>query len=194
MPNSTSVYIAKKAAALSNPLTNPSVFLQSDNSSWAAFVAIQSAVAVAGTSLIDGVPFRLRASGRVVVGSGGTSTFTPGLYYISASVRTTVASPASGTQIAGTASTALSASTTYPWMIEATCIWDSVSETIGGWYTQTVGIAAGVTTQAILINNTQASTALDSTPGGAGFQATALFGTSRTGNSAVLSTFTAEVL
>jgi hypothetical protein len=189
MANTSSVYVAKKAATLSNPITTASVFLQSDNSSYAAFCGIPGAFAV-GTSSLDGKAIHLRASGNVLGGSGGTSTFTPQIWY-AAAARTAIA-VASGTAVAGAASTALSATTNYPWMLDVTLHWSYASGLMGGAYWQSVAIASGLTTDTIVTNNALSS--VDLSANGVGFIASALMGTSRTGCVVTLSEFILEVL
>lgn len=187
MASASSIYVAKKASTLANPST-AAVFLQSDNSSLAAFVAIPRA-GTSTSSVVDGAPFYVRASGTVVIGSAGTSTFLPGLYY-SAGARTQI-TIVSGNLVAGVASTALSASTTYPWFVEYTGIWDSTSQALGGYYDQYVAIASGTTTQAVTINLLgTVNLATD----GAGFVCGCTMGTSRTGTVVTLKSFVLEVL
>lgn len=192
MANNTSTYVAKKAAALTGLVgAAASLFVQSDNALWAAFCGVPG-IEVAGTSALDGRAFYLRASGKITTGSGGTSTFLPGIYYVASNARTTVTAPT--VLVAGVASTALAATTSYPWLVEATCIWDSTSQVLTGYYDQIVGIASGLTTQAINISNFISSVALDSTTAGQGFQCAITMGTTRTGCTVSLSEFILEVL
>lgn len=185
-------YLAKRAAVFSG-LTDTSahVLVQADSASRAAAIPIPG-IEVAGTSILDGSPFRLRASGKITTGSGGTATFLPGIYYVSSAALTTVT--AGGTIMFGTASTALAASTSYPWMIEGIAVWDSTSQVLTGWYQQLVGIASGYTSPAIYISNTTASVSLDSTSAGQGFQFQFTMGTGRTGGTVTLTQFALEVL
>ena len=165
--------------------------VQADSSSRAAAI-VPVGIASSETSILDGSPFRLRASGEITTGSGGTATFLPGIYYVATNALTTVT--AGGTIVAGVASTALAASTTYPFLIEATCIWDSTSQVLSGYYTQIVGLASGFTAPAITIGNTLTAVALDSTTAGQGFQFQLTMGTGRTAGSLTLVQFAMEVL
>lgn len=187
MGQASDVYIAKRASTLANPST-AAVFLQADNSALAAFVALPRA-ASSTASRVDGSPFYVRASGTVTIGSAGTSTFLPGLYY-SAGARTQITIVA-GNLVAGVASTALTASTTFPWFVEYTGIWDSTSKALGGYYDQYVAIASGTTTQAVTINLLGS---VDLTTDGAGFVCGCTMGTSRTGTVVTLKEFVLEVM
>lgn len=189
MAKGSSVYIAKKATTLSNPTGTAVVFTQSDSASWASYCALPEAV-VSGTSGLDGKCIYLRASGNVVVGTGGTSTFTPQIWW-TANARTTTA-VTSATAVAGAASTALSASTNYPWFLETTLVWSQASALLGGYYDQYVGIASGLTTPAITTGNVLST--IDLSVNTNGFICSGLMGTSRTGTVITLSEFILEVL
>lgn len=180
-------YIAKRAATLADPNT-AAIFLSADSSSYAAFVAVPRA-AQSNTSLIDGVPFYVRASGTITVGSAGTTTCLPGIYY-SAGARKQI-TVVSGNLVAGVASTALTASGNFPWFVEYTGIWDSTSKAMGGYYDQYFGIASGLTTQAVTIN---LLSSVDLTTDGAGFVCGITDGTSRAGTVVTLKSFVFEVL
>lgn len=188
MGAASSIYIAKRASTLSNPST-AAVFTQADNSSLAAFVAIPRSGTGGTSSRVDGSPFYVRASGIVTIGSAGTSTFLPGLYY-SAGARTQITIVA-GNLVAGVASTALTASGTFPWFVEYTGIWDSTSGALGGYYDQYVAIASGTTTQAVTIN---LLSSVDLRTDGAGFVCGCTMGTSRTGTVVTLREFVLEVM
>lgn len=187
MASASSIYVAKKASTLADPST-AAIFLQSDNSALAAFVALPRA-AQSTTSLVDGAPFYVRASGTITIGSAGTSTFLPGLYY-SAAARTQI-TVVSGNLVAGTASTALTASGKFPWFVEYVGVWDSTSKALGGYYDQYVAIASGTTTQAVTIN---LLSSIDLTTDGAGFVCGCTMGTSRAGTVVTLKQFILEVI
>lgn len=186
MGGTNTPYVAKRASTLANPSTL-AIFLQADNSALAAFVGVPQASG-ASLSILDGAPFRIRASGKVTIGAGGTSTFLPGIHY-SAAARTQITA---GTIVAGVASTALAASTTYPWLNEYTGVWDSTSLVLTGWYSQIIGIASGFTSPAIHISNFTA--AVNLATNGAGFVCAATMGSSQTGTVVTLKSFVLEVL
>jgi hypothetical protein len=190
MGNSSSTYIAKKAATLANPITTAAVFTQTDNALWSAFVSAAPTAGSSGVSLIDGKAIYLRASGNILTGTGGTATFTPQIWF-SANVRTTVVVTAA-TAVAGAASTALAATTNYPWFLETTLVWSFPSLVLGGYYSQYVGIASGLTTQTITTANFLSAVDLSVTTNG--FFASALMGTSRTGCVVTMNEFILEVL
>ena len=187
MASSDTPYIAKRASTLADPAT-AAVFKQADNSALAAFVAVPRA---AGTSLslLDGVQFKVRASGLVTIGSAGTSTFLPGIYY-SAAARTQITIVA-GNLGAGVASTALTASGTFPWFTEYVGIWESTVGAMGGRYEQYVAIASGYTVPVVTIN---LLSAVNLSTDGAGFVCGCTMGTSRTGTVVTLKSFTLEVM
>jgi hypothetical protein len=187
MSSAGNTYYAKRASTLADPAT-AAVFKQADNSALAAFVALPRA-AQSNTSVVDGVPFYVRASGLVTIGSAGTSTFLPGLYY-SAAARTQITIVA-GNLVAGVASTALTASGTFPWVVEFTGIWESTVGAMGGYYDQYVAIASGTTTQAVTIN---LLASINLATDGAGFVCGCTMGTSRTGTVVTLKSFALEVL
>lgn len=187
MAQSNDVYVAKRASTLADPST-AAIFKQADNSALAAFVAIPRA-GTSTTSRVDGVPFYVRASGIITVGSAGTTTCLPGIYY-SAAARTQI-TVVTGNLVAGTASTALTASGTFPWFVEYTGIWDSTSKALGGYYDQYFAIANGTTTQAVTIN---LLSTVDLTTDGAGFVCGITDGTSRTGTVVTLKEFVLEVM
>lgn len=188
MGNSSSSYIAKKAATLSNPITTAAVFVQSDSSSLSAFVSAAPTAGSSGVSLIDGKVIYLRMSGTVVVGAS-SSTFTPQIW-LSKNARTTVA-VTNATAVAGAASTSL-AGGTYPFFLETELVWSFASLKLGGYYTQYVGIASGLTTQAITTGNVL--TAVDLSVPTTGFLASGLMGTTQVGTVVTLSEFILEVM
>lgn len=189
MSSAGNMYIAKRASNLSAPASGTAtMFTQADNSALAPFVAVPRAPQ-STNSLVDGGMIYISASGIVTNGTGGTSTFLPGLYY-SAAARTQITA-VSGNLVAGTASTALAASTSYPWFVEATLTWDSTSKVLGGYYDQYVGIASGLTTQAVVIN---LLSTIDLSTDGAGFVCGITMGTQRTGTIISMKRFVMEVL
>lgn len=190
MANTNTTYVAAKAATLANPITTAAVFVQSANSALSSFVGLPQTAGSIGLSLVDGKTLYMRMSGNILTGSGGTATFTPQIWF-SANARTTTA-VTSATAVAGAASTALAATTNYPWFLETTLCWSYSSLVLGGYYSQYVGIASGLTTQAITTSNFLSSVDLSSPTNG--FLASALMGTSRTGCVVTLSEFMLEVL
>lgn len=189
MASAISTYVAKRASNMLAPASGTAtMFTQADSASLAPFVAVPRA-ASSTTSLLDGATVYIRASGTVFNGSGGTSTFLPGIYY-SAAARTQITA-VSGNLVAGSASTALAASTTYPWFCETTLTWDSTSLVLGGYYDQYVGIASGLVTQAVVIN---LLSAVNLATDGAGFVCGITMGTQRTGTIIALKQFILEVM
>ncbi len=180
-------YEAKRASTLADPNT-AAVFKQADNSALAAFVAVPRS-AQSNSSVVDGRPFKVRASGLVTIGSAGTSTFLPGIYY-SAAARTQITIVA-GNLVAGVLSTALTASGTFPWWTEYIGMWESTVGAMGGRYEQYVAIASGYTVPVVTIN---LLASVNLTTDGAGFVCGCTMGTSRTGTVVTLKSFTLEVL
>jgi len=188
MPRGSTVYTAKKAATIVNALTNDSIFLQSDNSAFAAFVSAYQGGLVGGSSSLDGSSIYIRASGKVTTSVSSTLIVT--LYY-SAAAKTAILY--NGTGVTATASTFTSAAyatTTGNWMLETTFVWDYTSLKMNGYFISTSGptpVIAGPTVVAQI-------TPVDLSLPGAGFALGAHFGTTGAGNIATLSQFTLEVM
>ena len=188
MARGSTVYTAKKAATIVNALTNDNIFLQSDNSAFAAFVSAYQGGMVGGTSNLDGKSIYIRASGKVTTGASSTLIVT--LYY-SAAAKTAILY--NGTGVTATASTFTSAAyatTTGNWMLETTFVWDYTSLKMNGYFISTSGptqVIAGPTVVAQL-------TAVDLSLPGCGFALGAHFGSTNAGNIATLSEFALEVL
>ena len=185
MANASNCYVAKKASTLTNPITTAQVFTQTDSALLSAFVAVPGAFAV-GTSLIDGKCIYMRMSGTIVMGA--SATFTPQIWWTK-NARTTVA-VTSATAVAGAASTAIAA--THPWFLETELVWSYASLKLGGYYSQYVGIASGLITQAITTANVL--TAVDLSTATSGFIPTALIGTGNAATVVTLSEFVLEVM
>ena len=188
MGNANTVYTAKKAATLANPLTNDSIFLQSENSAYAAFVSAYQSGLVGGTSGIDGKMIRVRAVGKVTTGASSTLIVT--LYY-SAAAKTAITYNGTGvTATAATFTSAAYATTTGNWSLEYDFVWDYTSLKANGYFIAISGptpVIAGPTVVAQL-------TSVDLSLPGAGFVCGAHFGTTGATNVATLSEFTLEVL
>jgi hypothetical protein len=188
MPRGSTVYTAKKAATLTNPITNDSIFLQSENSAFAAFVSAYQGALVGGSSNLDGSSIYIRASGKVTTGTSSTLIVT--LYY-SAAAKTAITY--NGTGVTATASTFTSAAyatTSGNWMLETTLVWDYTSKTMGGYFVSTCGptpVIAGPTVVTAL-------TTVDLSLPGCGFALGAHFGSTNASNVATLSQFTLEVM
>jgi hypothetical protein len=188
MASGRSVYVAKKAATLTNPITNDSIFLQSDSSALAAFVSAYQGGLVGGTSNLDGKAFYVRATGKVTTGTSSTLIGT--LYYATAS-RTAITFNGTGVSSTGaTFTTGAIATTSGNWMIEATFLWDFTSKQLNGYFdtlsSPTPTLAApAVTTQL---------TSIDLSLPGAGFVMGAHFGSTNASNVVSLSEFILEVM
>lgn len=188
MGTANTVYTAKKAATIVNALTNDSIFLQSDNSAYAAFVSAYQSAAGPGVSLLDGGAFRVRASGKVTTGASSTLIVT--LYY-SAAAKTAILYNGTGvTATAATFTSAAYATTTGNWLLEADFVWDYTSLKMNGRFRAISGptpVVVGDTVVAQL-------TAVDLSLPGCGFVCGAHFGTTGATNVATLSNFSLEVL
>jgi len=188
MARGSSAYVAKRAATIVNALTNDNIFLQFDNSAFAAFVSAYQGGEGPGVSLLDGSSIYVRASGKVTTGTSSTLLVT--LYY-SAAAKTAITY--NGTGVTATASTFTSAAyatASGNWMLETTLVWDYTSLKMGGYFVSTSGptpVIAGPTVVTTL-------TAVDLSLPGAGFVLGAHFGSTNAGNIATLSQFTLEVM
>jgi hypothetical protein len=188
MARASTVYKAKKANTLTNPLTNDSIFVQSDNTSLSAFVSAYQGGMVAGTSLLDGRPFYVRASGKVT--TGASSTFIATIYY-STAASTSITYNGTGVSTTGVTLTSGAISTTSGnWMLEAEFIWDYTSKQLNGWFS---GLSSPTPTAVANTAATQITTVDLSVPG-PGFICGCHFGTTGAANVATLSEFVLEVM
>ena len=190
MASGRSVYVAKRAATLVNPITNDSIFLQNENSSFAAFVSAYDGGLVGGTSNLDGKMIYIRASGKFTTGT--TSTLVGSLYY-SPTAKTSLTFNGTGvTALLGSAmmTTGSLASSNGNWFIEATLIWDFTSKLMNGYYDSGSSVTPTFTTAAV----TSSITAVDLSVPGGGFMAGVHFGSTNASNVATLSEFVLEVM
>ena len=188
MARASSVYRAKRATALTNPLTNDSIFLQADNSALTAYVSAYQGGMVAGTSLLDGRPFYVRASGKVTTGASSTLIVT--IYY-SAAASAAIAYNTTGVSTTGvTLTTGSIATTSGNWMLEAEFLWDYTSKQLNGVFT---GLSSPTPTVATAAAATQI-TAVDLSVPGPGFTCGCHFGTTGAANVCTLSEFVLEVM
>ena len=178
MGGTNTIYAAKKAAVLTNPIA-ATTFLQSDNSTKAAAVYIPDQwqdATVAGS-----FRFKLRAWGRM---TGGTTTnFLP---QIQLGTSTTAASNADVSVM----TTRACNSTSSNWWIDCDLIWDSTSQRLNGAF-QGGGGSAGTLDTATII--TQA-TAQNFKTNGLGFTVSAIFSATNAGNLAYLDGLTMEIV
>jgi hypothetical protein len=178
VPNSITVYAAKKAAVLTNP-TAAATFLQSDSSSKAAAVYIPDQWQTAQTA--GSFRFKLKAWGRM---TGGTTTnFLPQIQY---GVSVTAASNSDFTVMTTRACNSASSN----WWIDADAIWDYTSQRLNGSFTGGGGSAGTLNTATICTQ----LTSKDLSTNGLGFTVSAIFSATNAGNLAYLDGFTLEVL
>lgn len=187
LASNDAVYTAKRATALTNPLTNDSIFLQADNSALAAYVALQNDQ-VTGTSRMDGRMFYARASGKVTTSVSSTLILT--MYYATAAK---TAITFNGTGVASTGATHTSgafATTSGNWWLEAEFTWDVTSKVLGGLFRAFSSATPSITADTVLT----AQTAVDlTTSGGPGLVMGAHFGTTGAGNIVTMTEFVLEV-
>lgn len=169
------IYQAKKANSLANPITNAVPFVQTDDVTKATAVFFPQ---VTGTT---SAAFRVRARGRSTTGTSGN--FACSLQFgtsILAATNTVVCAPTTATNAANCS-----------WFIEATFIWDATTQKLAN-----VFMANNASTPAIIIQveGTAVSTVDLSTGTTNAIVAAALFGTSNAGNIAYLDELTMEVL
>jgi hypothetical protein len=190
MPGSaTSVYTAKRAATLTNPITNDSIFLSADNSAYSAFVSPMLVAASSGVSALEGVPFYLRASGKVTTSVSSTLIVT---VYFGTAARTNITYNATGvTALTGALTTGSYATASGNWWMYYELLWDFKSLLLGGSYrTFNQNSTPAVVAETIIT----AQTAVDLTIPGCGFIVGAHFGSTGAGNIATLSNFELGVL
>ena len=198
MATATSSYVAKKAAALANPITNDSIFVQSDNSAKSAFVSLYQLVSSSGTVQPLCTEFYVRASGTVTTGTG--STLIVKLYYSTGAQGSTTFN---GTGVTATTITFTSgsiATASQNWDLEANLFWDATSKVLNGYF-WSVNPASSTTCQVTAQTAITSLTAIDltalstSSPAGApGLICGAHFGTTNASNTVSLTDFIAEVL
>jgi hypothetical protein len=187
MGNTNTTYTAKKAATIVNAITNDNIFLQSENSAFAAFVSAYQGGLVGGTSLLDGKLIKVRASGKVVTGASSTLIVT--LYY-SAAAKTAILYNGTGvTATAATFTSAAYATTTGNWLLEADFVWDYSSLKMNGRFRAISGPTPVVVADTVVAQLTGVDLSLP----GAGFACGVHFGTSNAANIATLSEFILEV-
>lgn len=176
MAGTNTIYRAKKAASLTNPITNAVPFVTSDSSSVAASVFFPQIVGTTSAA------FKVRARGRSTTGTSGN--FACSFQFgnsTAASTNTVVCAPATQTNAANCV-----------WFLEAVFVWDATKQqlentfyAINGSTVNRTADAAGTTV-----------TAVDLSTGAAGnsIVAAALFGTSNASNIAYLDELSLEVL
>jgi len=188
MASGRSVYVAKKAAALTNPITNDSIFLQTDSSSLSAFVSAYQEGMVSGQSGLDGKAFYVRATGKVTTGTSSTLIVT--LYY-SPTARTSITFNGTGVSTTGaTLTSGAIATASGNWMIEATFLWDFKSQQLNGYFDT---LSSPTPTLAAPAVTTQLTT-IDLSVPGPGFIVGAHFGSTNASNVVTLSEFILEVM
>lgn len=178
MAQTNSIYSAKKAATLTNPVA-ATTFLQADNSAKAAAVFVPDQWqenTVAGSLRLN-----IKAWGRA---TGGTTTnFLPQIQF--------------GTSVTSASNTDITVMTTRAyntasgnWWIEAQLIWDSTSKLLNGSFTGGGGTAGTINSPTII---TQLA-AKDFTTNGLGFTVSAIFSATNAGNLAFLDGFVLEAV
>jgi hypothetical protein len=175
MSNTNTIYTAKRAAPLTNPVTALVTFLQNDNSAKAAAVYVPDQGTQ--TSTAGSLRFNIRAWGRITSGTSGNVSLAL-QYGTATSANTSVVAP-----------TAASYSVSGNWLLETTFLWDVTSKLLNGYY---AGWATSAGTAITPVIVTSILTAKDFTTNGLGFTMAAFFGTSNAGNIAFLDGFTLE--
>ncbi len=188
MPNANTPYIAKRAAVLTNPITNDSVFLSADSASYAAFVSAYISGQASGTSGLDGAAFSIKASGKVNIVTSSTLILT--LYYATAA-RTSLTYNATGVSSLGTVtSSSMTAPYTSNWFLSATFVWDVTSKLLNGYFLTLAGPTPTFTGSAVTTQITSADLSVT----GPGFLIGAHLGTGNAASTVTLSNFSLEVL
>lgn len=176
MANTNTIYKAKKAASLANPITNAVPFVTSDSSSVAAAVYFPQ---ISGTT---SAAFRVRARGRSTTGTSGN--FAISFQFgnsTAASTNTVVAAPTTQTN-----------ANNCVYFLEAIFVWDATKQQLENAYT----CINGSTVNLIAPTAGTTVTAVDLSTGASGnaIVAAALFGTSNASNVAYLDELSLEVL
>lgn len=188
MASGRSVYPAKRAATITNALTNDSIFLQSENSAFASFVSAAQSAGGPGVSLLDGKSIQVRATGKVVTGASSTLIVT---FYYSAAAKTAITYNGTGiTATAATFTSAAYATTNGNWLLEADFVWDYTSLKLNGRFRAISGPTPVVVADTVVTQ----LTAVDLSLPGAGFVCGAHFGTTSATNVVTLSEFVLEVV
>jgi len=187
MAGASSTYVAKRATALANPITNDSIFLAADNAATSAFVGVPGNGGP-GVSLVNGVKMTMRACGTVTTGTSSTLILN---FYYATTARTAITYNGTGvTSLGATMTTAAYATTSGNWFYEANLIWDATSKIMGGSFngyaSATPALQAGTVTSAL--------TAVDLSANGIGFIMGAHFGSTNAANTVSLTEFIIEVV
>lgn len=178
MGNPNSIYVAKKAALLTNP-TSAATWLQSDNSAKAAAVFVPDQWQDATTA--GSFRFNLKAWGRM---TGGTTTnFLPQIQF------GTSVTAASNTDFTVMTTRAVN-STSGNWWINVDAIWDFTSLLVNGSFTGGGGSAGTLNTPTICTQLTAKNFATN----GLGFTVSAVFSATNAGNLAYMDGLTLEVV
>src|SRR6266850_7276733 len=117
MSRANSIYVAKRASNLANPIA-ATVFKQADDSTRAAFVVFEPPV---GSSITSA---RIRVSARGRFTTGTSSTILATIQYSSDCSATGAATAANNTDLKALSSRTL-ATITRPWALDLELIWDS---------------------------------------------------------------------
>jgi hypothetical protein len=186
LASNDAVYVAKRAAAITNALTNDSIFLQADNSSFAAFLALENDI-VSGTSRLDGRVFYARASGRVITSVSSTLILT---MYFATAAKTAITYNGTGvTSLGATHTSGTFATASGNWFLEALFTWDVTSKILGGRFQGYSSATPSVTADTVLTNQTS----VDLSVPGPGLVMGCHFGTTGAGNICTMTEFTLEV-
>lgn len=186
MASNDAVYVAKRATALTNPITNDSIFLSADSASFSSFVALENDI-VSGTARQNARVYYVRASGIVITGTSSTLIVD---FFYSPTARTSITY--NGTGVSASLATHTSgafATASGNWWLEATLTWDSVSKILGGKYEAFSSATPSVTATTVCTN----VTAVDLTIPGAGIICGAHFGSTNASNIVTMTEFLAEV-
>lgn len=176
MAGTNTIYRAKRAASLANPITNAVPFVTSDSSTVAAAVYFPS---IAGTT---SAAFKIKARGRSTTGTSGN--FAISLQFgnsTAASTNTIIYAPTTQTN-----------ANNCVWMIDAFLVWDATKQQL-----ETVGCAINGSTvnfSAYAAGTTVTAVDLSTGASGNSIVVAALFGTSNASNIAYLDELSLEVL
>lgn len=176
MGNTNTIYSAKRAAALANPVTANVTFLQNDNSAKAAAVFVPDQWqenTVAGS-----LALRLRCWGRVTSGTSGNVTVAVQFGTATSGNTTIFTSSAAAYSVSGN------------YYFSSDLVWDVTSKLMNGMY---YGWATSAGTAITPATITQLA-AKDFTTNGLGFTAAGFFGTSNAGNILYLDGLSLEVI
>lgn len=177
MANAESVYSAKRAASLVNPIA-ATVFLTADNSAKAAAVYVPDQWQMNSTA--GALAFNAHAWGRV---TGGTTTnFTPKIQFGTSITAGSNTDTFSGGAVAFNSASGI-------WRLDAFFVWDFTSKVISGYATGVQGSAGSLVTLAA----TTQLTAKDLSLNGNGFVVSAIFSATNAGNLAFLDGLTLEL-